>query len=647
MRRFFSPAVALLVLLSAIPAAAADRAPYSPEQLSLIRNTAECKISPDGKTVAFTTTITGEMELWVVSAAGGWPSQLTNLHEYVSDISWSPDGKWLVFASDYGGNARPDLFRVPAVGGQVEKLTKTRLAHNEPRYSPDGKRLAFIADPDREFIFQLHVLDLGTRKITRLTREAEKVQTLAWAPDGKTIAINRSGDEQKGDLLLVDAATGAVAVVKPQIQGGIVVPERFSPDGKTLLVTTRNKLGFMQMGLLELKPSGTAGKPPQPAGPLTLFGPGDWDVAWARWNKNGIYYCRNEGGARGLYHVASPRAEARPLLPVEGIVRQLSFDKSGVTMAMLREEVSRPADVWIRRPAQTRASVREAVSDGWEQLTFSLMGGVNAAELARGEMAAYKSFDGQRIHALVLKPPVRRLGSPPPAVVFVHGGPNGQVSMAFRTIFHVLTEAGFVVIAPNYRGSTGYGKAFEDANNLDWGGKDLKDIAAAVKHFAARGTIDARRVGITGGSYGGYMTLMALCRTPEIWKAGVELYGMPDLVMDYYLAKSRFEDWYHTEMGNPKTNAALYRERSPLLYLDEIKAPLLVFQGVHDTSVPRAESDLLVAVLRELKKDYQYILYEDEGHGFTRRKNLLDYYKRTTAFFVKQLGQPRGSANRR
>jgi dipeptidyl aminopeptidase/acylaminoacyl peptidase len=134
------------------------------------------------------------------------------------------------------------------------------------------------------------------------------------------------------------------------------------------------------------------------------------------------------------------------------------------------------------------------------------------------------------------------------------------------------------------------------------------------------------------------MTLMALGRTPEIWKAGVELYGMPDLVMDYYLAKTRFMDWYHTEMGNPRTNAALYRERSPLLYLDDIKAPLLVFQGAGDTSVPRAESDLLVAVLRELKKDYQYIVYDDEGHGFTRRKNLLDYYRRTTEFVVKKLG---------
>src|SRR5205807_3200285 len=121
------------------------------------------------------------------------------------------------------------------------------------------------------------------------------------------------------------------------------------------------------------------------------------------------------------------------------------------------------------------------------------------------------------------------------------------------------------------------------------GGGDLRDLKAAVHHFGARGDIDPHRVGITGGSYGGYLTLMALCKQPDLWKAGVDCYGMPDLVMDYLLGKSRFGDWYETEMGNPKKDAALFRERSPLLYLEDIKAPLLIFQGAGDTNVPKAE----------------------------------------------------------
>ncbi|MGC1953829.1 MAG: alpha/beta fold hydrolase [Gammaproteobacteria bacterium] len=237
---------------------------------------------------------------------------------------------------------------------------------------------------------------------------------------------------------------------------------------------------------------------------------------------------------------------------------------------------------------------------------------------------------------MLVKPRVNRLGAPPPAVA-VHGGPNGQHMMAFNPFIPILTEAGFAVIAPNYRGSTGYGKAFEDANNHDWGGGDLKDLTAAVQSFGQRGDIDLKRVSIMGGSYGGYLTLMALAKTPEVWSAGVECYGMPDLVMDYLLTKSRFGDWYETEMGNPKAHAARFRERSPLPYLDDIKAPLLIFQGANDSNVPKSESDLLVAVLKALKKSHEYIVYDDEGHGFIKRKNLLDQYRRTVVFFTQHL----------
>lgn len=624
----------------------AQRAAYTPEQLSLVRSISESRIAPDGGTVAFVSDITGAMELWTVPAKGGWPHQLTNLNEHVSDIRWSPDSRWLVFASDYGGNERRDLFRVAAAGGAVEKLTDTKLSESEPRFSPDGKRLAFTADPDREFHFQLHVMDLDSRKIVRLTHEKDKLQYPLWSPDGKTIAINRSGDDQKGELLLVHAETGTTVVVDPPIKDGILLPEAFAPDGQELLLLARNAEGFLQLAVLALPPSTDTGKPPKPMQPPKFLGPSNWDVTEARWTKDGIYSLVNEGGTTSLSFMQTSGRPVTLLSPGEGVIHQLSLDRQGRTIAMLREDVTRPADAWVAELPTTsvngnsKQDPANLLSKQLKQITFSLMGGVKPTELSSGEMAVYESFDKTKIHTLLLKPRVPRLGSPPPAIVYVHGGPNGQVTASFDTYLHVLAEAGFAVIAPNYRGSTGYGKPFEDANNKDWGGGDLKDLTAAVKYFGAKGVIDPKRVGITGGSYGGYMTLMALCRTPTVWKAGVEMYGMPDLVMDYLLSKSRFAEWYETEMGNPKADAALFRERSPLPYLDDIKAPLLIFQGAGDTNVPKAESDLLVAVLKELKKPHEYIVYEDEGHGFTRRKNLLDHYRRTVDFFVKEL-QPK------
>jgi dipeptidyl aminopeptidase/acylaminoacyl peptidase len=628
--------IALLFLLIACPSLpAAERRPYTAEQLTLVRNTGECRLSPDGKTVAFVSDATGAPELWTVPAKGGWPEQLTSLGERVSDVRWSPDGKWLVFASDYGGNERRDLYRVPAEGGEVEQLTDTKLSETSPRISPDGKRLAFLADPDADFDFQLHVMDLATKKVTRLTREAVKVHSPLWSADGRTIAVTRSGDEQKGDLLLVDADTGAKVAVAPPVKGTILWPGAFAPDGKSLVVVAPNATGFDQLALLKLADAPEAGKPPRPDGAPKFIGPSDWDVSEPRWTKGGLWFLRNEGGATSLCLLESPEAKWQTVLPARGMIHTLSADAAGRRLALMREDVTRPADAWLMDTAPetgTRA-------DSLRQVTFSLLGGVKPDELSRGEMMTYESFDKTKIHALFVKPKVARLGSPPPAVVYIHGGPNAQQTLSFDPLVQLLAEQGFAVIAPNYRGSTGYGRAFEDANNKDWGGGDLKDLLAAVKHFGGRGDIDPKRVGITGGSYGGYMTLMALAKTPDVFAAGAEFYGMPDLVMDYLLTKSRFGDWYETEMGNPKRDAALFRERSPLPYLDDIKAPLLVFQGANDSNVPKAESDLLVAVLKELKKPHEYIVYDDEGHGFTRRKNVLDSSKRTAAFFVKHLGK--------
>ncbi len=629
-------ALALLsLLLAACPAGAGDRRPYTAEQLTLIRTTSESRLSPDGRTLAFVSDATGAAELWTVPAKGGWPSQLTSLNERVADVRWSPDGAWLIFTSDYGGNERRDLYRVPAEGGAVEQLTDTKLSESEPRVSPDGKRLAFTADPDADFDFQLHVMDLATKKVTRLTKEPVKVQSPLWSPDGRTIAVTRSGDEQKGDLLLIDAGTGAKVVVAPPVKGTVVWPGAFAPDGKSLVVVAPNAAGFDQMALLKLGDRPEAGKPPRPDGGPKFIGPGDWDVSEPRWTRDGVWFLRNEGGATSLCLLPSPDGKWETVLPAKGMVHTLSADAAGRRLVLMREDVTRPADAWLMDAAPEKGSR----ADSLRQVTFSLLGGVKPEELSPGEMVTYESFDKTTIHALFVKPKVARLGSPPPAIVYVHGGPNAQQTLSFDPFVQLLAEEGFAVIAPNYRGSTGFGRAFEDANNKDWGGGDLKDVVAAVKQFGDRRDIDPKRAGITGGSYGGYMTLMALAKSPDTFAAGAEFYGMPDLVMDFLLSKSRFADWYETEMGNPKRDAALFRERSPLPYLDDIKAPLLVFQGANDTNVPKAESDLLAAVLKELRKPFEYVVYDDEGHGFTRRKNVLDSSKRTAAFFVKHLGK--------
>jgi dipeptidyl aminopeptidase/acylaminoacyl peptidase len=229
------------------------------------------------------------------------------------------------------------------------------------------------------------------------------------------------------------------------------------------------------------------------------------------------------------------------------------------------------------------------------------------------------------------------LGTPPPAVVRVHGGPSAQTRPYFSPEAQLLAGRGFLVVAPNYRGSTGYGRAFEDLNNKDWGGGDLRDLIAVVDALAARGDLDRTRVGITGGSYGGFMTLRAITATPTAWAAAVESYGMPDLIADYRINSDRFGSWYETEMGTPKTHEVLFKDRSPIFNLEKVVAPLLVFQGANDSNVPKWESDLVVDALQKHGRVVDYVVYPNEGHGFTHRENRLDAVQRTAEFFGQHL----------
>ena len=608
--------IALIALILSVTAAAADRPAYAPKRLALVRQVTDVDASPDGKEAFFVTDITGAMELWKVPASGGWPTQLTDLGEQVVAVDVSPDGRDVVVASDYGGDERPDLFLLPSAGGTAENVTKSTRAETSPVYSPDGRMLAFVADPGEPFVFQLFVMDLATRRERQLTREAVNVFFPVWSPDGKMIAATRTGDDRSGDLVLASVDGRMIEYGEPPVKGGIVIPQSWSPDGKTLLTVAEDEQGFHRLYLV-----GDGGKG-------RFIGPAGWDVEHADWHKTaGIVFSRNEGGASALYRLRAPGAKLERLTPTKGRVEGFVLDRAGRHAFYDWSDSSHAPDAW-KLDLKTGERV---------QLTRSMLGGVRPEDLAQGEIIEYLSFDGRRISAIYLKPPVARLGTPPPVVVMAHGGPDWQSFDDFHPMRQSLAEAGFAVLAPNFRGSTGFGRAFLDANRKDWGGGDRKDMIAGVRHLASRGEADARRAGITGGSYGGYSTLYALARNEGDWAAGVAAYGMPDLALDYELSKSRFATWYETQMGNPKDDAELFRERSAITYLDDLKAPLLVFQGANDTNVPLAEAELVFDRLKKLGRDVGLVVYPDEGHGFSRRKNLTDYYERTVAFFSDKL----------
>lgn len=425
------------------------RAPYTATDLANVVGIAEIAMSPDGAELAFTSDRTGAYELFTVSLvdANAAPVQRTNAHEYVSGLRYSHDSSMLVYQMDHGGDERTELYMFKRGTPDAIRLTETGTAENSARFSPDDKRLAFLYDPDRPFRSDVAVMDLATKSVTRLTHNEINVSALSWNADGKTIVATRTPDDNKGELLVVDVRTKRVRVLAPPRADGIAYPIEPTSDGK-LLAQATNADGFSQLASIDPKRMH-----------VDFVGPAQWDVVATALDQAGhLVVARNVHGET-LVSISSPPYNEGETISEQGWTRSLAMDDQGKMLAAIREDSSSPASIAVYNTTQRT----------WRTVVAATVGSVDVSQLARAERREIQSFDEHSIDVFVWKPPVSRLGSPPPAIAYIHGGPSGQIRASFTPQIQALVEAGFVVIAPNYRGSVGYGRAFEDLNNGDWG----------------------------------------------------------------------------------------------------------------------------------------------------------------------------------
>jgi dipeptidyl aminopeptidase/acylaminoacyl peptidase len=317
----------------------------------------------------------------------------------------------------------------------------------------------------------------------------------------------------------------------------------------------------------------------------------------------------------------------RGIGPATGITYFQEFSRDGRLALLLHADAQHAFDVWVH----------ELDRDTTWQVTHSMVGGVDPDALAASHLVHYSTFDERRISAFVLMPfNLRRDGSNP-AIVMPHGGPSGQWQDWFNSDAAYYANRGYIVILPNVRGSTGYGKEFEDLNNRDWGGGDLRDLLAAADYLVSTGYVTRDRIGITGGSYGGYLTLAALAFAPDRWAAGVDFFGVSSILTLAQTTDPLIGPYLAREMGTLPADEALMRERSPLTRASDIRAPLLILQGANDPRVPLAESQQIMEAVRRGGGIAELVVYPDEGHGFAKRENQLDSQRRAVAWFDQHL----------
>lgn len=600
--------------------------PVSIDDLFFTRNVGGPSWSPDGHEIVFTTNLTGRNNLWKVAATGGWPIQLSQSEDRQSGAVWSPDDKWIVYQQDHGGGEIYDIFAIPSGGGEAINLTHTDdISETGPEFSPDGQTLAISYKPKKSPTPDIAILDWQSHKVRNLTNEQAKDHTwgfVAWSADGSSIYANRvyiGGTD--ADVYRIDVKSGNRENLTPH-QGKILyAASSLSSDGRTLLIAS-NKSGFDNVALLDV-----ASKKITPVTDTQWeAGPGNFAPSG-----NSFTYLINQDGRTQIY--MSDRESGRhEQLPFPKGLTYFSgnpspFSPDGSHLLIGHQSSQRPSDLWVY-DLQSRKPT---------QVTFSAIADLNPSKLPEAQLVHYKSFDGKTISAFLWMPFNLQRDGTAPGVVLPHGGPTGQTVDYFNRDAAALASRGYVCIAPNVRGSTGYGIAFQEANKKDLGGGDLQDEVYAAHLLVDTGYVDSKKIGITGGSYGGYMTLMAIGKTPAVWAASVEEYGIINWLTMLQHEDPLLQQYEQSLLGDPVKDRKIYEADSPITYIRNEKAPLLVLQGDNDIRVPKEEAEQVVSILKQEGRTVDAHYYPNEGHGFAKRENQIDAMRRTIEWFDRYL----------
>ena len=595
------------------------------ERLYMTRAISGTAWSPDGKQIAFISNISGRNNIWTVSADSGWPAQLTVSDQRQGAPAWSPNGKFIAYQSDYDGNEQWDIFVVDTRNGEVMNLTNTpEIAEEGPAWSPDGRYIAYAVKPKTSSTYEIDVMDFLTHKVRHMTtgtaKEWGNVNPI-WSRDGKWIAYTQQHATGKdSNIYVVEVATAKSTLLTPHSDQHNYLASDWSHDGKKLLITSNAGNGYDNAGLLDIATK-----------KIDWLTNDKWEVAAGNYSPDGklVTWTANVDGNSAIYlcDVATRHARALPMPPgVDALGgSESAFTRDGSKLLLYHNGPDSPNDVWV----YTMAGHTHRVTD-------SLVAGVRSTDLVSPFLVHYPSTDGKfQISAFAYVPYNMQRDGRNAAVVYVHGGPTAQTVNSFNRSIQYLVNAGYLVIAPNYRGSTGYGKEFQDANAFDMGGGDLADVVAAAEFIKKSGYVDPKKIVLMGGSYGGYMTMMGVTKAPDVWAAGVAIVPFVNWFTEIENEDPVLREYDLATMGDPAKDKDRLHDRSPIFFVDQIKAPLLLLAGGNDPRCPKEEAVQVADAIKKRGGVAELKVYDNEGHGFARVSNQIDAYTRVAEFLKK------------
>lgn len=564
--------------------------------------------SPDGARIAYISAASGSPQAWIHDIASRDSTQATHFRDQVDGVEWGPDADTLTVSVAPGGGLNTQIYFVQIGGGEPRRITAGGNDNNWlGEFSKDGRFLTFSSNVRGDDSMHCYVYDLENDE-TRLIAENDGIGvTAAVAPGGGRAVIWRMRSRGNTDLYLLDIASGEEQLLTPHEGVAESDAARFLADD-ILLVTTNIDREMVALGRIDIDDSGVAG----PIRIVAARDDAELEGLEVVQGSERVALLWNAAGRSELawLDVADESLEAGPALPAE-IAGGLRATEDGRQLAMTLSGAATPQDVWRLDVASGR----------FERISASAHDGVDLESLVRPRLVRYRAHDGLELSGWLYRPP--DTDGPGPVVASFHGGPEGQERPRFRATYQALLARGISVFAPNVRGSAGFGKTFINLDNGALRFDGVRDIKATVDHLIDSGVADPQRIGIMGGSYGGYMVMAGLTEYPDLFGAGANLFG----VVNFETFFANTEPWMAAistvEYGDPATEADLLRRLSPIHKVDRVTAPTIVLHGANDTNVPVVEAEQVVASLEQRGIPVKYVLFPDEGHGWRKTANRV------------------------
>ena len=602
---------------------AAKRVPAAPPRplIAFMFNTtrrysgpAPLAFSPDGSTLAFVSPKDGPAVVCEVPVAGGEPRTSFAIEGAAAHgLSWSQSGD-LYATAHRGGTERWQVY-VRRPDGRVQDFAVSegdRVQHHLSRYatSPDGSLVAISTNSRDADDVDVAVVDTVTGRQRLVASGPAWHVAGGWSPDGRWLCVMRVAQNTDQDLLAVDLDSGELAELTAHTGEMQNVPAGWLADGR-LLAITNNGSEFLHLEAIDVH-----------SGDRRVYDRTDWDVELATTSADGrgvVWSINEDGYSRLRWRLDGGATEE---LATDGTVGDIVLSHDGSRCAYTLSPIGRPVEIRVLdlTGGQDRLLVRGEALPRYPP---------------RPESIRIPGTEGD-IPCYVYRPagPARRF----PAVLVVHGGPEGQSRPQLtHGLSAALLDKGVAIVVPNIHGSTGFGKSWQTRIHRDWGGIDLADLRSIAGWMRTQPDFDPERLAVYGGSYGGFATLTCVTRLPEYWCCAVDVYGPSNLVTMLENDPPNWRRWNKLWIGDLETDREKLIARSPITYIDNVRCPLLVIQGDNDPRVPREESDQVVERLRALGRPVEYLTFEGEGHGFSRRENQVLVHERTTEFLERYL----------